>query len=861
MRIVFSPYFDRGTYRPRVPGKVVLDERAVGTRALLAELELRAGMTRREVPWFTRVVAFYKAVKAVLDAGHRTFFEESFSKDEVGVSGELLRWRDALVMTGWTPDMPASSPVAYKFRDLALIERHFDSPGEADRWWALLQAEGYLKGSSIEVRVPRSSIEKVITDVLTSSGAEVSYAAERTGEGLELGAGLRVLQFRNRSDAYRWISGQDLQDGTLVVNQDNKGLNDVLRAMGRPLVKSEYLDSNPLTIQLFKLGFGLFRECVDVKTLVAYLSAPVNPLPFKCRRELLDLLVRKGGFGEEWNEILREYEVHSPVMADAPNPPGRAALSTVKAFSDELKGWARRYAFLLQKDGKDPDLSSQLLCLCEMCQALDSILEDAPEEFPYEQLERYVDGIYSACSFPDEKAQVGSFDVISDVRGIVEGPRRLVWLDCNAGPSAKYPLFFLSQAEVKYLIDQGLSIVDEETFVRTATVAEKGALKTVGEEIVLAVCRKAKGQRSDEHPILTEIKAEGIPFTLEENPRMPDGEALRVSKLQAPPVEFRLEEGITIPGREHGESYSSVETLIQRPIDYILDYVLMLKEPDMLQLADMRTVKGNVAHAVIEKVALALRDSGTADYSDDELNEIIDQAAVSGGILLYNSKVEYDSFKLKLIQSVRTLLSVILDNGLKVFDCEHYVEVVLPDVTDEDGTVSSIGRFNARIDLLLTDSNDDFVILDLKWSESSRYRNKVREQMDLQLQLYAAAMKAAYPEHKILGAGYYVIPQCVIETHDGYFNGIGHVNYYDVPDDSRADIYSEAVRSYSYRKAQLEAGILEGGEGQELRNIDYLDAAGRLGADLFPLESDWLNEAVKASAYGNKNYILKERAL
>ena len=41
---------------------------------------VRAGMTRREVPWFTRVVAYFKAVKAVLDAGHRTFFEESFSK-------------------------------------------------------------------------------------------------------------------------------------------------------------------------------------------------------------------------------------------------------------------------------------------------------------------------------------------------------------------------------------------------------------------------------------------------------------------------------------------------------------------------------------------------------------------------------------------------------------------------------------------------------------------------------------------------------------------------------------------------------------------------------------------------------------
>ena len=109
MRIIYSPYFDQGTYRSISPGSVLMDEQVVGTRGLLDELELRAGMTGKETPWFTRVVEYYKAIKSVLAAGHKTFFEESFFKDELGVSGELLRWRDALVMAGWTPDLPADS--------------------------------------------------------------------------------------------------------------------------------------------------------------------------------------------------------------------------------------------------------------------------------------------------------------------------------------------------------------------------------------------------------------------------------------------------------------------------------------------------------------------------------------------------------------------------------------------------------------------------------------------------------------------------------------------------------------------------------------------------------------------------------
>jgi hypothetical protein len=840
-----------------------MDEQVVGTRGLLAELELRAGMTGKETPWFTRVVEYYKAIKSVLAAGHKTFFEESFSKEELGVSGELLRWRDALVMTGWTPDLPADSPVAYKFHDLALIERYFKSPGESDRWWALRQAGGYMSGSSIEVRVPESSVDRVIADVLASSGADVSYASMQKGGELDLKASVKVLQFRNQSDAYRWICGQDIPEGTLVVNRNNKGLNDVLRAMGRPLVKSEYRDSNPLTIQLFKLGFDLFSDSVDIKTLVAYLSIPVNPLPYKGRKELQAHLVENGGFGEGWAEILKEYEILSPVVVEAPNPPAKASLTTVKAYSDELKEWSTRYALALQNEGRNLDLAAQLMSLCEMCEALDAVLESAPEEIPYEQLGRYVDGIYSACSFPDEKAQVGSFDMVSDVRAIVEGPKRLVWLDCNAGSMGRYPLFFLSRAEVDYLKAEGLSIVDDETFVRTTSLAAKRALESVQEEIVFAICRKVQGERADEHPIYTEIKAKGIPYTLVENPEMPKGDTLPVHKTQAPPLEFHLEEGIAIPERKHGESYSSIETLIQRPIDYVLDYILKLREQDILQLADIRTVKGNIAHAVIEKIALGLRDCGRSEYTDGELVSIIDQEALSGGVLLYNSKVEYDSFKLKLIQSIRTLVSIILDNKLKVFDCEHYIEVTLPDIIDQDGSVRSIGKFNARIDLLLQDANDDFVVLDPKWSESSRYRNKIKKQEDLQLALYAEAMEVAYPGHKVLGCGYYVIPQCIIETHEGYFSGMAHANYYELYPEEYVDIYGEAVRSYAYRKMQLEEGILEGGEGQRfsIDDMDYLGAMHRMRIDLYPLESDWQDDMLKASAYGNKNFILKERAL
>ena len=40
-----------------------------------------------------------------------------------------------------------------------------------------------------------------------------------------------------------------------------------------------------------------------------------------------------------------------------------------------------------------------------------------------------------------------------------------------------------------------------------------------------------------------------------------------------------------------------------------------------------------------------------------------------------------------------------------------------------------------------------------------------------------------------------------------------------------------------------------------------MGAIHQMDIDLYPLEADWQDETIKASAYGNKNYILKERAL
>ena len=857
-KIIFSPFFNQATYS-RVEGEVTCGDRIVGIAGLLSELELRAGMTHSEVSPFDRLIAYYRAIRKVLSQGGKApFYAQSFEKDDLSVTGELLRWRDALVMSGWNADVcDSSSAIAYKFNDLAAIERHFSSKGSADRWHDLLTESGYLAGTAVDVRVPEESLDKVIVAVLKRSGADVSYADAKEESRLNLKASISVIPVRNRVDAYRYAAGISPEDGLLISNADNKALNDVFRAHDLPLASADYAESNPLTIQLFKLGFGLYRKDVDIRTLISYLQVPYSPVNVTLRRSLLRHLLRSGGMGSGWDAILSECQEACPELRMVGKCGETIPRANLISYADYLGGWATDYARTLAASGGPGDIVEQMKALSQMCETMGVVLEEADGDVTVERLKKWVDGLYVSCSFSADRAQAGSLDIIADPRAIVDGPRKLVWLDCNTALRQKYPLYFLSNAEISWLSSRGVAPIDEEDFARASSIALKIALGKVTDELVIVTSQKAYGSRCDEHPILTEIKARGIPYTEVTDPKKPKGVRQNVRRIKESRAEIKLLGGIMVPERPKGESYSSVDTLIQHPVDYVLDYILNLREVDLGQVADISIIKGNVAHAVIGECARRLHDGRIKELTTRHVEDLIDRSCREMGQLLYNDRMQYGAFKVKLVQSVGVLVGLIHNHHLTVVGDEVPVEdVILPQTADG----KTIGRFNARIDLLLKDRNGDFVIIDLKWSDSHRYRDKIREQTHLQLVLYTQALKAAFPDRRVLGAAYYVIPQYMLETSDSYFRDWDrkHCDYFQPSADENVDVYARAVNSYCFRKKQLAKGILENGEQIDVNMLHYTTAIEN-GEDLYPLDNDWQNEGFKAEAYGRKNFVLKER--
>ena len=95
MKLIFNPYYDSKVYVKTE--SCVIGEKVVGPQGLLAELELRAGLTGRFSDNFQRAVHYARAMKKVIAKNADVFFAKSYEKDKLGTAIVILGWRDALV--------------------------------------------------------------------------------------------------------------------------------------------------------------------------------------------------------------------------------------------------------------------------------------------------------------------------------------------------------------------------------------------------------------------------------------------------------------------------------------------------------------------------------------------------------------------------------------------------------------------------------------------------------------------------------------------------------------------------------------------------------------------------------------------
>lgn len=848
MKINFSTHYDSNVFLGDAPA--VMGEMFVGPTGLLNQLELRAGIHMTSKSEVEREADYLNAINKYLSersAGEKAlFFEGAFAVDPIGVAGKLLTWRDRLVMAGW--DGACTDAACAKLQALVAIEPNFVSKGACDRWRIVRKTyreKNVLDGvvDEICVNCPRSEMPALINDTLdaiSKQGIRVNWMVNPSEQDLNVDK-IELLEFDDLNDAYEWISQvEDLPKNTVVINRDNIRLNHTLHTWDKPLLRASLKQSNPQILQLFKLSMSVFSRPLNIHNLLAYLQLPLGPIPHGLRWKLARLLLKNGGFGDmkqrddnqvrdDWDEAIGTYEFTNkdgkatpqarskkmaflnPIRTDYSNGIDKKVLND---YATEIRKWILGF-------NADQDLVSergeQLHQLSDLFSSFITALWSQPDTISHDELDKLVACIYRPMNYTLNQPQQGSMNVIEDIRSMATAADTLIWLDCHADDIEQDPYDFLGANERNYLFKNGASIPDFSTHLLTVRNERSRLLNQVGQRIILVQSTYNGTTRLSEHPLIAEVRFLNPSITPADSTKLFIMSPAQTKQVQVdafkPELYYELGE-VAYPGRK--ESNTSIDTLINFPFNYVMDYVARLYTPDDEQLTSLYVTKGLVAHHFFQYVIM----DSNKDFDkmrqllEGEFDKRLDEAINSTGLimLLPENAIELDNFRWQLRESMSTLIDLIQALSLTPVGCE----LSFPEDENEALSLDTIGDFGARIDFLLLNSENHHVIIDFKWSYSKSYAEKLENDLAIQLELYRQTVKTIYTNTPVDGVGYYLMPKRQFLTSDfEALPGTNMIVHYDKPA-SAVSLKEKIQNSYQFRMEEIARGHIEEAETMDV---------------------------------------------
>lgn len=903
MKIIYSPHYDGEIFLGDQPK--CFNVLYAGNATLLQQLGLRTGLCVNPIPDMEREVAYQTAMKKPVMG---TCFEKSAQTDPIGVAAKLLLWRDNLIMAGWNGSCnDATLTKLHTLTEIENLFRHTGNyMGAADYWQTICRQYESTTDfpnpiAEIQIDCPWSEIPYLIQlsfQALEKRGTRLVKTVNENQQVELQPDKIKVVQFTDLLNAYEWMAQvEKMPENCAIINRDNVRLNHMLYTWNKPAVHASLAQSNPQLLQLFKLSLSVFSRPLNLNNLVSYLQLPSGPIPRSLRFKLLHILLKNGGFGEmkmrddrkmrdEWDEAIQTYEFKeydkdgNPLAGDSPTVrakkmdyllPIRQHFSNglsktgLDAYADKMQEWVNG---ILQFDKQrkenvqsssattderavmkplNDERTRQLHELSAMFSAFRQALASMPNTVSYNDIEKMVLRIYRPMSYTLQQAEHNSLNVTNDIRSMAFPATTLIWLDCHAENIERDAYDFLSTPERQYLAKNNVQIPDFAHHLKICRQERNRLLNSVTDQVILVQSLYDGVKRLGEHSLVAEVKHLcGTDFQY--------ADANTLLRIQTPtkvekdidtfePQMYYNIDMSAFNGRK--ESNSSIEKLIQRPFNYVMDYVADLPAPDEEQLKSPYITTGLVAHHFFQHIIEDAHKDYTVmrNLTDKSFDQYLDAAIQATGLimLLEENATQLHNFRWQLKQSMGTLIDIMEHLCLTPEGCE----IAFP----KDGetlSLSTIGDFGARIDFLLTNPNSDYVIFDFKWSYSKMYSEKLKEDASIQLELYRQAVLTTYSTKNVVGIGYYIMPKQQLFTPD--FDDWDNIICKVVPDNPQ-DVFKQIQNSYNLRKEELKKGTIEEAELMEVAGIDYYTKT--VGnQDYIPLEySDKKKKDKKASEY------------
>ena len=878
MTLYYNPAYLSSPYR-KAASDVEFGNIYCGDVQLLQRLLFYAGVPYRPVANEERIAHYHACMQGKVDASSP--FYESFKTDSAGMSRTILEWRDTLVEVGW--NAKAYTGDSIKLSLLRDIEPEDMPKGEADYWYLLIKlaSAGRMLPENMNVVVTCAKHEikphiAYILDKQQEFSVVVEYCTEKqpsaTGnlgkiqeaiigkskEKMLLDGGddtFRYISFFNEDDALRYVATEPIEKSTVYFCSNPKRFDNTLRLLGKPAIGSSMAAGSPQVVQLFMLGNGLFEYPLNIHRIIEWLNLPINPIDRRLRRTLCNALTESGGINnEEWNKARNEYLASvedekerngyaKQIDIFLPIPQNDIVdIESVKAFNDNLRKWAVQR--LAMKDSNYSDIvKEQIASIESYCTTLIKMLEQAPAEFSFLDLQLWCKNIAQPSTYTQYNAEVSSHIVISTMGDIHDVADCVVWFPAEDAGVGAYPFENLNDAEYAEVVSQGaMPYKREHHSLMNQAAMQRILLNT--KSITIIEAEKCNGEKVARHPLVLQLNEciKGGLKSIAQHKLLSDECMVidrQVINQNGNPILVELGEQVKLKERheryedevKQAESYSSLSQLIQHPFAYVCERCAKLDDQSMPSAQDLDRTLGNVAHLIIEKVFDGRPIKEACEYYKSEYETIFEESVNEKGLLLRLPEYTIDlrRLKSKMQEALDKLAETIINNGLTVDACEY--EFKQAKWTDAGNSVS----LGSRADMLLSDAEGGKVIFDFKYSRSKSRKTEVEENRALQLEVYRYMAKQEFGKDTKVRVAYVLLPDVTILTADEFDlpNGQEIIKVKNERLDS--DVIAEAARAYRFRWEQLKAGKIERVEGCSVGTGEYAEQMAEIR--MFPLSS------------------------
>ncbi len=805
LHVILGQFFDSGAYPPGIGecparlGRVVL-----GPQGFLDLMETRLGLVGPQVPEALRIGQYYRAVVAV-DDSHR-FYSRSFASDGWTTARELLRWRDSLVLGGWSGNPLVGSHRLESISALEKAVRGQLSQGFSDRfsalqkrlgerqidliielvepladwplWWQTLFSRLTKSGVTLEVR------GRPATQLSGDLGRAQNHLLGRTFAPYEEDDTLILVDGANESELAEvltaWLAADHLEKTVVIAERQSELLDRVLKRSGLPGFGVTAAVPYRTTLEILPAACDTFWQPFDARSLLNWLSLPQSPLPGRLRYALAHTVAEVPGVGgKAWHEAISRARGRELARLDENEADKTVRDRQMAQWDDDVQFWlqhtyydpiegmptpvARAIAGRLRQWAvkRNGAIADPLLALLGRYagELMDTMEVSGLESISRTQLDRMWDSVvgpggtrFDACE------EASPWGLVKHPGAIYQNVDTVVWWGFYQTDRQSNPRTPWNAEEEKILQEAGIIVESPTEMVLREAKAWAQPLFWATKHVLLLSAHEPAGKTASVHPLWDELKiGSTMPKRVAAAALLHNEENFLAGRrlLRYASQPLRIPDRVALwPLGQSGlrrrtvESATSIETLLGCSLSWVFQYGAGLRPAAALQVPPEPLMVGSLVHAIVHdligvKPEWDPKEAAEASYRVYE--RLVPQMA--SPLLQPERRLDYEKYRLNITRAMLALFELLRKEGLRVPSSEASEFAVERAWQGEQ-------RIRGTLDLIAEDPKGDKVILDLKWSAAKRYQDLVDNGTAVQLATYQWLLQE---HHTVSRTGYFLL--------------------------------------------------------------------------------------------------------